>query len=163
MAIEVIRVTPTLDTSAYTGGDVLFVGTEVVLPSKSCRLMGVQAILYDTEAAEINLLFFQKNEHPLGTINLSANVSAANLKLNKYLGALKLVGGSNSVDNAIIFNQQELNDSGATEGSPHHVMGLEVDHSVSANNHSIFIQGINAVGTGDYAADALEILLTVEY
>ena len=163
MAIKVIRVTPTLDTSAYAGGDVLFVGTEVVLPSKSCRLMGVQAIMYDTDASEINLLFFQKNENALGTINLTANVSAANLKLNKYLGALKLVGGSNSVDNAVIYNQQELNDSGATLGSRLHVMGLEADHSVSANNHSIFIQGINAVGTGDYAADALEILLTVEY
>lgn len=163
MAIEVIRVTPTLDTSAYAGGDVLFVGTEVVLPSKSCRLMGVQAIMYDTDASEINLLFFQKNENALGTINATADVSAANLKLNKYLGALKIVGGSNTVDNAVIYNQQELNDSGSTIGSRLHVMGLEADHSVSANNHSIFIQGINASGSGTYAADDLEILLTVEY
>ena len=163
MAIEVIRVTPTLDTNAYAGGDVLFVGTEVVLPSKSCRLMGVQAIMYDTDASEINLLFFQKNENALGTINTTANVSAANLKLNKYLGALKIVGGSNTVDNAVIYNQQELNDSGSTVGSRLHVMGLEADHSVSANNHSIFIQGINASGTGTYAADDLEIILTVEY
>lgn len=163
MAIEVIRVTPTLDTSAYAGGDVLFVGTEVVLPSKSCKLMGVQAIMYDTQASEINLLFFQKNEHPLGTINVTADVSAANLKLNKYLGSLKLVGGTNGVDNGIIYNQQELNDDGSTIGSRLHVMGLEADPSVSKNNHSIFVQGLNMVGSGTYAADALEILLTVEY
>ena len=163
MAIEVIRVTPTLDTSAYAGGDVLFVGTEVVLPSKSCKLMGVQAIMYDTEATEINLLFFQKNEIILGTINATANISAANLKLNKYLGSLKIVGASHTVDNALIFNQQELSDNGASIGSRLHVMGLEADSSVSANNHSIFIQGINSSGTGTYSADDLEILLTVEY
>jgi hypothetical protein len=90
MAIRTIRVTPTLDTSAYAVGDVLFVGTEVTLPAKSCFLRGVQAVVKDTDGAsqEINLLFFQKNTTALGTINATANISGANLLANKYLGVV---------------------------------------------------------------------------
>ena len=165
MAIRTIRVTPTLDTSAYAVGDVLFVGTEVTLPAKSCFLRGVQAVVKDTDGAsqEINLLFFQKNTTALGTINATANISGANLLANNYLGGTKLVGGAHGLDSAAIYNQQELNDAGATVGGGVHGFCLEADPTDASNNHVVYVQGINTVGTGTYAASDLELILTVEY
>lgn len=165
MPIRTIRVTPTLDTNAYAAADVLFVGTEVTLPAKSCFLKGVQAVAKDADGGsqEINLLFFQKNTTALGTINATADITGANLIANNYLGATKLVGGTNGLDNAAIYNQQELNDAGATVGGGVHGFCLEADPTLSSNNHIVYVQGINMVGTGTYAVNDLELILTVEY
>ena len=106
---------------------------------------------------------FRKNTTALGTINATANISGANLLANKYLGGTKIVGGAHGLDSAAIYNQQELNDAGATVGGGVHGFCLEADPTDASNNHVVYVQGINTVGTGTYAASDLELILTVEY
>ena len=66
MGFNSVTITPTLDTSAYADGDVLFAGTELKMPHRNCKLLSVQAVWDDTEAASehVGLYFFAENNTP---------------------------------------------------------------------------------------------------
>tara|TARA_R100000951_G_scaffold35622_1_gene30156 strand:- start:494 stop:1021 length:528 start_codon:yes stop_codon:yes gene_type:complete len=93
MAFATITVTPTLSTDEYALGDVLFLNTVVPLPSRSCKLIDGYVVDFEgtkLTAEEITFYFFQKNAAEIGTINSTANISDANFRLNKFIGACKI-------------------------------------------------------------------------
>lgn len=79
---RIVDVTPTLDTSAYTAGDVLFATTEIpnVERGESTpqgqTLVAVTLVDKDDEGAAITLYFFGSNV-ALGTINNAPNIADA--------------------------------------------------------------------------------------
>tara|TARA_R100001591_G_scaffold96698_1_gene102573 strand:+ start:2480 stop:3025 length:546 start_codon:yes stop_codon:yes gene_type:complete len=87
-----LSITPTLDTSEYAEGDVLFVGTELKLPAKTCVVESIYATWKDSEATAgaIFLYFFESNDTAIGTINDAPNITAANLVANGFLGGKKI-------------------------------------------------------------------------
>ena len=90
-----IRITPTLDTSAYADNDVFFNSTE--LPSAvlgnggASKLIGITILNEDDVAHDIDLIFMQKSTD-LGTINeaVGSNSKWTNA-LAKQAGVLGVV------------------------------------------------------------------------
>ena len=90
---RVIRVTPTLDTSAYAPGDVLFNSVEIpeaVLGNAGCsKLLNMYIVNQNTDTIDVNF-FFSENSMTLGTINTTADISDADLLANNICGITKV-------------------------------------------------------------------------
>ena len=184
MAYDIITITPTLDTSAYVNSDVLFTGTEVKLPSSSCKILSASAIWNDPASigsasgdqlpgAEFILYFFQNNTHAMGTINTDSSdasrITAAQIATNVFLGAVRLVNyseGEADLGDPTFFASQQLNDNTTSSTS-----GVEIVLESGATKDTVYVQSIlevdpNADSAGDgllTAADGLTITLCVEY
>ena len=158
-----VTVTPTLDTGAYSNGDVLFDGTEVKLPADGCKLINAQAIWNDTQAAgeEILLFFFQNNTHALGTVNATASITAAQIATNVFLGASRLVnttGGEADLGTPSLLASNGHNDSGAATSNPSPIVLKS-----GATKGIVYVQGLLEVTGGiTCAADSLKIVLHFE-
>ena len=180
MGYDIITIKPTLDTSAYVAGDVLFLGTQVKLPASSCKLINVQAIWDDTQAPseQIQLMFFQKNLHGLASaLNSASDPTGAQLEANVFLGARRVISSS--------YNEQRLGDptlltSGGMAGDSSTetfgpfedlvlVSGASQDagqesSTTIAPRNTVFVQGyLEASGGITCDADSLIITLHVEY
>jgi len=161
MPYNTVTVTPTLDTSAYATGDVLFIGTELKLPARACKLINIQGIWNDTEAeTEIfGLYFFKENNHALGTINAAASITGAQLAENDFLGYTRVGNGVN--------NEQDLGTPSVLSVAG--LIGIATDLSLVAGKgtegspYSIFIQALLEDGAGTFAADSLKLVFHFEY
>ena len=156
-----VTVTPTLDTGAYSNGDVLFDGTEVKLPADGCKLINAQAIWNDTQAAgeEILLFFFQNNTHALGTVNAAPSITAAQIATNVFLGAKRLVSsGELDLGTPTLLASNAINDStSATANTAPIVL------KSGATKGIVYVQGLLEVTGGiTCAADSLKIVLHFE-
>ena len=187
MAYDIITITPTLDTSAYVNTDVLFIGTEVKLPSASCKILNVKAIWDDPASigsatgdqvpgATFNLYFFQNNTHAMGTINTASSdasrITAAQIATNIFLGAVTMTNnasGEADLGDPTLFYQVAVGQStgsALTTGSYDPIV-LES----GTTKDTVYVQSIlevdpNADSGGDgllSAADGLTITLCVEY
>ena len=186
MAYDIITITPTLDTSAYVNSDVLFTGTEVKLPSSSCKILSASAIWNDPASigsasgdqlpgAEFLLYFFQNNTHAMGTINTDSSdasrITAAQIATNVFLGAVRLVNNTSSgeadLGDPTLFASQHVNDNAVSSTSGFEEIVLES----GATKDTVYVQSIleidpDADSAGDgllTAADGLTITLCVEY
>ena len=185
MAYDIITITPTLDTSAYVNSDVLFTGTEVKLPSSSCKILSVSAIWNDPASigsasgdqlpgAEFLLYFFQNNTHAMGTINTNSSdasrITGAQIATNVFLGAVRLVNssvGESDLGDPTLFRSQHVMDTGSTSTGGSEEIVLES----GATKDTVYVQSIlevdnNADSAADgllTAADGLTITLCVEY
>jgi hypothetical protein len=81
---DVVYVTPTLDTSAYTAGDVLFdtaaVAGALRVSGGKAKLVSVTVLDEDDQAAATLDLYFFRSNVSLGTVNGAPNVSDANAR-----------------------------------------------------------------------------------
>ena len=162
---NIIRVTPTLSTDAYGDSEVLFNPTEIpnaVASRGGVSLLQAMFVLDSKDVASIDIrfIFTEKNTTDLGTINATANISAANLKANKVIGTTNLdaseAGTGNNIDNAKIH--QVLNASGPSEaGAP--MILLSADGGQTSCYVSAFIEA----GTPTYDADSLELIFHIKY
>lgn len=79
---EPTNTTPTLDTSAYASGDILFVPTEIagvtLVSGGYARLAGLTIFDGDAQAAAMDILLLQASTS-LGTINEAPDITDANL------------------------------------------------------------------------------------
>ena len=173
MAYDIITVTPTLDTSAYAHKDVLFVSTAVKLPSSSCKLFNMQCIFNDTQPHEdsYNIFFFQENTNDLGPLNGGADITAAEISENVFIGVRRLLHENEYDDH---LGDPTLMISGGSSGD-----GLAGNGSATAEfigpfedlilksgttKDTVYIQGlIEKSGGLTAAADAMVITLHVEY
>ena len=161
---QIIRVTPTLDTSAYDVDDVLFTATAIpnaVLGNGGCSKLLAMYVLdkSDYDGADIEFYFSEKNTTNLGTINATANISNSNFKANNFIGYNKLdadqAQSGNNVDN--VRCHQVFSSAGEGENvSP--LMLLQAD----STSTSVYVQGIITAGTPTYAADSLELIFHIE-
>ena len=169
-----ITINPTVDTNAYAAGDVVFNLTEIKLPAKKCRLLGVTA--YDkgstpgtTDTDSIALFFFRNNVADLGTLNATADISVADFESNLLLGTCKLTC-EHDVLNAEIDNVKFLfghNTATAITAAESTNLNVVLEGSTSNTKgvgNTCFVGGIQFAGTSDFvAASDLKIVLSVEY
>ena len=160
----VIRVTPTLDTSAYANDDVFFNSTEipsaVIGNGGSSKLIGITILNEDDVAHDIDIIFMQKSSD-LGTINeaVGSNSKWTNA-LAKQAGVLGVVTIDWSLSNAnmvnnLIFTTANANPSAKSEGLP--ILLQAEDDSTS-----VFMAAVSRGGTPTVAADDYEIILHIE-
>jgi len=169
MGFNSVTITPTLDTSAYADGDVLFVGTELKMPHRNCKLLSVQAIWDDTDAQAdaIGLYFFAENNTALGTINSTADISAANIAGNVFLGYVTLANGTQFEahlgDRTVLVSGGFQGDS-ETEFSANPPIVLTAGKGGTDSPTSIFVQGILEKTAGiTCGADSLKMIFHFEY
>ena len=159
---KIIRVTPTLDTSAYAAGDVLFTATEIpnaVLEKGGCsKLVRCYIMDQDRDTYDVHLFFTQKNT-ALGTINATADISDADMEAIGICGTLLAqtdVAQSGITDNVRIIETQSF--SGAGESVEPFLIQAENDST------SVYVSGVLIDGTPTFAAaDDLDIILHIEY
>jgi hypothetical protein len=89
---RVIRVTPTLDTSAYADGDILFDATEIpdaVLGNGGCSKLVSVAITNKQGDVTPMTMYFQQTARGMGVANNAMDVSSANTGHAKQLGYIE--------------------------------------------------------------------------
>ena len=161
---SVIRVTPTLDTGAYSDDDVFFNSTEipsaVIGNGGASKLIGLTILNEDDVAHDIDIVFMQKSTD-LGTINdvVGSNSKWTNVleKAAGVLGVVKVDWSLSSIDfvNNLVFTTANANPSAKSEGLP---ILLQAED----NSTSVFMAAISRGGTPTVAADDYEIILHVE-
>jgi len=160
---KIIRVTPTLSTDAYAGGDVAFTATEI--PNAVVGLGGCSKIInayvmdQDRDTYDLDVIFTEKNT-AIGTINATADINDANMEAIGLCGMCRFktdvafIGG---IDEVRILRWSEMvADSERTSAGP--ILIQAEDDSTS-----VFISGIFSSGTPTFAAaDDIDIILHIE-
>ena len=158
---KIIRVTPTLDTSAYAAGDVAFVATEIpdaVIGLGGCsKIINCFIIDQDRDTYDLNLVFTQKDT-ALGTINATADISDSDMEAIGFC-AMNLFqsdsASSGHIDNVRIMKNHSL--SGGNESVEPMLIQAE------DNSTSVYVSGIITDGTPTFAAaDDIDIILHIE-
>ena len=161
---KIIRVTPTLDTSAYAQGDVLFTATEIpnaVFAAGGCSKL-VGADMFDKSDNIDDILFtFTEGNTALGTINATADISDANLLANNICGITKIDSDQATsgafIDNARILQMLPASITG--ENTQDLLLLQAADDTTS-----VYVQGVLISSTTPTYADGdIQLILHIEY
>lgn len=171
MAYSIVRVNPTVSTSAYADGDVLFVNTEFGLPSSNAKLVNGYVIDKNKQlqSEDVTFFFFQENEADLGTINATANITDANFLSNKFLGAVNIVDQIESQDLDNLDVHKMVTYGAVSDGAPTAVpldVMMQSSSRSSSNLYPVYVTAfIQVVSTAPNFTnpDALELVLHFEY
>ena len=173
MAYSIVKVTPTVDTSAYADGDVLFVNTEFSLPARHAKL--INGFVIDKEAQlgseDVSFFFFRENVANLGTINATANISDANFVSNDFIGAVNILEAVETadLDNLLIHSMAPYGgvaDSAASTGRDLSLVMSSSSTPTTANAYPVYVTAffqVVSVAPDFTATDALELVLHFEY
>ena len=160
----IIRVTPTLDTSQYEQGDVLFTATEIpkaVLENGGCSKL-VGAYMLDKNDQQSDILFtFTEGNTALGTINATADISDADLLANNICGITK-IDSDQATSGAYIDNSRitQMLPSSLTGENTQDLLLLQA----ASNSTSVYVQGVLISSTTPtYAADDIQLIFHIEY
>ena len=161
---SVIRVVPTLDTSAYGVDDVLFTGVEIpnaVRGDGGCsELVHMFAVDRDDQGdVDIEFYFTEKNTS-FGTVNATANISAADIKAIGFNGYVLQDGGNattgNNLDNATCH--KIMTAGGAAESlSPLTYL------KAAEGSTSVYCHAIVRDGTPTYSADGMDLIFHIKH
>mgnify|MGYP003142621001 CR=1 FL=1 len=160
---EIIRITPTLDTSAYAGGDVAFTATEIpnaVREDGGCsKIVNAYIMDQDRDTYDLDLIFTEKNT-ALGTINATADISDANMEaiglcgFCRFKSDVAFIGGIDQV--RLIRWSETVADSERTSAGP-------IFLQAESGSKSAYVSGIISSGTPTFAAaDDIDIILHIE-
>ena len=165
-AKTVIRVSPTLDTSAYADNDVFFNATEI--PSAVCekggcsKLIGITILNEDDVAHDHDLIFMQVSSD-LGTINsaVASNSKWTNAlaKSAKVLGVMTIDWSDMSVDMVNNLITSIGGGSYVENGQKVFPMLLQAE----AGSRSVYFAGVSRGGTPTTAVDDYEYIFHIEY
>ena len=161
--LEIIRITPTLSTSAYAGGDVAFTATEIpnaVIGKGGCsKIINAYVMDQDRDTYDLDLIFTEKNT-ALGTINETANISDANMEaiglcgFCRFKSDVAFIGGIDQV--RLIRWSETVADSERTSAGP-------IFLQAESDSTSAYVSGIISSGTPTFAAaDDIDIILHIE-
>ena len=179
MALDIIEVTVNVDGDAtHSSGDVLFDLTELPLPSRACKIINA---FFEAESVGITdhvirCLFFKSNNGGSlsgdGKLNVTADITADNFALNKYIGEIALISdaGATSDDPDKIDTMSILRmfsgvseDTGGAGGGGSHPLILKGSEDTSFS-HGVWVGGIHIAGGMAYTADrTAKLILHVEY
>ena len=160
---KIIRVTPTLDTSAYAQGDVLFTATEIpnaVVGLGGCSKL-VGAYIFDKLDGSDDITFvFTEGSTALGTINATANISDADLLANNICGISRLDGdiatSGAHIDTSKIHQMVPMTGVGENNDD---LMLLQA----ASDSTSVYVQGLLVSSTTPTFADGdLQLILHIE-
>ena len=170
MAYEVIHLKPTLDTSAYADNDILFTAEAIQLPSRSCKVLSIQAIWSDAQAVdeELIVLFHRENVQILGgAANAASAITSALVRPDSgsLLGALRLSQDA-SIEAGIGSNISLLVTGGNVGAAANVMLGPNPPLVVSSGKeaHKIYVSAfLEQSGGVTCPADSLDIFIHVEY
>ena len=157
---KIITVTPTLDTSAYADGDVLFNGLAIpnaVLGNGGCSKL-VNMYIFSQTGTVIDATFiFSQNALTLGTQNATADVGDDAMEAANLTGMIQVDGSASAtayIDNSKIFAS---------------AYSASVQHSVpqllqaADDSTSVYVSATIDAGTPTYQADSLDLILHIQY
>lgn len=161
---KIIRVTPTLSTDIYAGGDVAFTATEIanaVRGDGGCsKIVNAYLMDQDRDTFDLDLIFTQKNT-ALGTINATANIADADMEAIGFCGFCRFktdvafIGGIDQV--RLIRWSETVADSERTSSGP-------ILLQAESGSTSAYVSGIISSGTPTFAAaDDIDLILHIEY
>lgn len=148
MGAKTVNLTPTLDTSAYIDGDVLFV-TKALLDvvqnnSGAALLQSLIVIDADDQKQALDLLFFD-SDVTIGTINATPSITDA--------AALSLLG-------RVSVATTDYYDLGGVSVAGLRSVGLIV--RAAENTRNVYVAGVSR-GTGTYTASGLRFRFGLVY
>lgn len=143
-----ISITPTLDTSAYASGDVLFVPTKlsnVTLETKgSSNLRTINILDLNDQKQAIDLLFFDEDPGDIGAANAALAMSDA--EFASFIGRVSIATGDYVSGNA---------NASVTKL-------LEMLIVAKTKSKDIWVAGVCRSGTPTYAANGLVFKFMLE-
>lgn len=150
---EVYEKTPTLDTSAYASGDLLFDTTAIDLGASFAsttgpvrmEVVGIQGIDAADQKQPFTLLFLNANQS-LGTVNSAPDVSDAN--------ALKVIGQAS----VIAEDYKDLGDAACFQNPEL----LPVPLQLAAGSRYLYLAGLSE-GTGTYGAASITLRIAIRF
>ena len=173
MPFDIVTISPTVSSGAHAVGDVMFNPTAAVLPARKCKLLNVFMEVASgggEDDTKIGVLFFGNNAAALGTLNATANISAADFTSNEYQGQLQLglTDGGNldldGIDNvALYYSFSTANGTRGGQGQ----MDMVVKGSAPSRSKSettVYVGAIIHSGTPNLdGTDNVKLHLHVEY
>ena len=181
MKYDIITLAPTVSTNAHAVGDVMFNLTEIKLPDNACKLVNVFMEVASgggEDDTKIGILFFRKRTTAsLGTLNATANISAANFTANEFIGTsfIGLTDGANNdldlIDNVALYYGSDVpNNAAATRGGANPTPMIlqtspkDFTSKTPDNSNKVFIGGVVHSGAPDLDGTSnVKIHLHVEY
>ncbi len=158
---NIVRVSPTLETSEYAVGDVLFDPIEIAnaVPSRggTSWLRNMYLVDKEEQSQDIEFYFFEKSTS-IGTVNATANVSNDDFVAGNFIGMNMIdsdQSDSTQLDN-IHINQVHNFDGTDTLFSP-------IMLQAAGNSTSVYVTAACLGGTATYAADSLQLVLHIEF
>ena len=160
---KIIRVTPTLYTSEYADGDVLFNSVAIpnaVLGNGGCsKLVAMYVLNQGTVDIDVDFIF-SENSLTLGTINATAGISDADMEAGNIIGSLHLdsnIGTTSSIDNSEIKRVMDAGagDSGGSIATP--ILLQAADDSTT-----VYVAATTTT-VATHQADAIDLIFHIEY
>ena len=153
---KVIRVTPVLESSGYSGGDVLNDSTEIpnaVLGLGGCSMLRSISYITQQDAAYNMDIHFTQVQQNLGTMNAAPSISDDDLVASNYLGCVESTSSSVSdLGGARVWTfRQSTGD-----------MGLPIFLQAEPGSTSVYFACIQAT-TETFAVDDLQFIFNIEY
>ena len=166
---NIVRVSPTLNTSAYADNDVFFNATEIPNAVSSrggvSKLVGITILNEDDVSHDFDIIFMQVSTD-LGTINDA--VGSGSLWTNALAKAAKVIGhiridwsdsSVNLVNNLVWTSFKSGSSGGDADGGIHLPMLLQAED----NSTSVYFAAVSRAGTPTTAADDYEFAFHIEY
>jgi len=185
MAYDVITIEPTVSDGAHAIGDVFFNPISFSPPTDSVKLVNAFMEVASgggEDDTKIGLLFFQGPEDrtdptSLGTLNATADISAANFTLNRFTGQafIGLSDGSGNdldvIDNTALYYMMNASNSSSVArvsgaADPLILKGSGKDGTATPTRaaNRIWVAGVIHAGTPDFDGTSnVKIHLHVEY
>ena len=160
---KVIRVTPTLETSEYAAGDVIFNSVEIpnaVIGNGGCSKL-VAAFVQSENATNLECeIIFTESAATFGTVNATANISSADLRTAGMLGYMACEAAddtTNFLDNSEIKRiYDSRSDSSASTPNADPILLQASDDSTS-----VYFAVLGGA-TVTFGADDLEFIFHIE-
>ena len=166
---RIIRVTPSLDTSAYGAGDVLFNSVEIpnaVAHSGGCSKLTSMFIL-NQNLTDVNIDFiFSENSMTLGDQNETANISDPSIEAANVIGFLHLDAGSATtsvLDNSEIKRVTDAGSADADNANSHAQPATPILLQAAEGSTSVYVGALIVSGTPTLAADDIDLIFHIEY
>jgi hypothetical protein len=157
---SIVTVTPTLDTSQYAQGDVLFVATEIpnaVRGKGGCAELVAAFVLNQSANVDDFHVMFHSGTTALGTINATANIADADIEALGLNGSLVHdadVGAISQLDNASFVQLRNMQ-----MGKGHDPILIQAE----PDSTSVYFQAIlTSSTTPTYAADDLDFIFHIK-
>ena len=162
----IIRVSPTLDTSAYADNDVFFAATEIPLAVRGnggCSILHAITILNEDDVAHDHDLVFMQKQANLGTLNdVVGSGSLWTNALAKAAGVCGIVNIDHSTNQTDCVNNLIYHTSYGNHGAAV-TSGLPLMLQAEGDSTSVFFAGISRSGTPTTAADDYEYAFHIQY
>ena len=153
---NIITVVPTLDTSAYANGDLLFDATAVALPwnglDGSVWLADVQAFDADDQTLYVWDLYIASTSVDMGTLNSAPSTSDADAV--NLIGRIRFDGTASPPDGVDVGGGKLYSKAAGNPPLP-----IAVRPAI-ANPNTLYVCGVCVTGTPTHTATGLKLRLT---